>query len=133
MGVLGPWGLEGPSGSWEGAAKDVGSPGRGLLGFEREQGWGWEFQRAGASCGGTSGEGEPWGVQSAARILAKQGGQLPVSPGMQGKYTHPGSGSLLPPSDRSRLWDGSGALERFSPHPPLRTSPAHSLGPESPS
>lgn len=27
-------------------------------------------------------EGEPWGGLSAARILAKRGGQMPVSPGM---------------------------------------------------
>lgn len=76
---------------------------------------------------GDLGEGENHGVcRVLPGSLPSKGGQLPVSPGECRGNTHAGSGSLLPPSVRSRLWDGSGALERF-----LLThhcaSPAHSI------
>lgn len=51
-GSPGTLGAGGPGQDLGRGSKGCWESGRGLLGFEREQGWGWEFQRAGASCGG---------------------------------------------------------------------------------
>ena len=57
---------------------------------------------------------------------------MPVSLGCKGNTSRVGVACQRPP-DRGRLWGGAGAWGRFSPHPPSPTSPAHSLGLESPS